>query len=51
MLWYCVEGIDSRYIDDFNNTDEFKIYHTEIDGHNLKFLKKQHNSKMVDRIC
>ena len=36
--------INSRYNDDFENHDEFKIYYTEIDGHNLKFLKS-HISK------
>ena len=39
MLWYCVEGINNRYTENFNNTDDFKIYHTQVDGHNLKFLK------------
>ena len=44
MIWYVIDGFNSRYIDDFENHDEFKIYHTEIDGHNLKFLKS-HISK------
>ena len=44
MIWYLIDGFNSRYIDDFENHDEFKIYYTEIDGHNLKFLKS-HISK------
>ena len=39
MLWYCVEGFNNRYTENFNNLNDFKIYHTEFDGHNLKFLK------------
>ena len=39
MLWYCIEGFNNRYTENFNNLNDFKIYHTEVDGHNLKFLK------------
>ena len=39
MLWYCIEGFNNRYTENFNNLNDFKIYHTEFDGHNLKFLK------------
>jgi len=44
MIWYIIDGFDSRYDDNFENHDEFNIYHIEIDGHNLKFLKS-HISK------
>ena len=44
MMWYIVDGFDSRFDDNFENLDEFEIYHTEIDGHHLKFLKS-HISK------
>ena len=39
MIWYVIDGFDSRYEDNFENHNEFKIYHTEIDGHNLKFIQ------------
>ena len=39
MVWYCIDGFNDRYIENFNNINDFKIYHTDIDGHNLKFLK------------
>ena len=41
MVWYTIDGFNNRYNDDFSNESDFKYYHTEIDGHNLKFYQNK----------
>ena len=45
MVWYTIDGYNNRYNEDFSNESDFNYYHTEIDGHNLKFYK----NKISDR--
>ena len=40
--WFgFIDGFNNRYDEDFSNESDFKYYHTEIDGHNLKFYQTE----------